>query len=186
MPDHPRSTNSQMTLPNAMLTLKLMYSAFIVGLMAFAIIVLVLQLNSAPPSPSAPPPPDADADGMDLMFGVLVGAWAIFVLPASLFFLPAMRKSAGIAAADAHSDDEPDAAKLAAIGPYTTALLLRAALVEGWGLFSTVAALLTGNMLFLIAPVLAVAILGAFFPTRAKFERYYTESLDIAAKRVHQ
>ena len=186
MPSHPRNQTSQMTLPNAMLTLKLLHFAFMAGLAVFAVIVFVLSMTQATPSPSAPPPPDVDADGMDLIFGVLVGAWAIFVLPASAFILPAMRKKAGIAAADAHSDDEPDGAKLAAVGYYTTGLVLRAALVEGWGLFSTVAALLTGNMLFLIAPLLSIAVLGAFFPTRAKFERFYTESLDIAAKRVHQ
>lgn len=186
MPNHPRSRNSPTTVPAAMLTLKILHLAFMAGLVLFSIVVLVLPLGGSAPSPSAPQPPETDSDSMELMFGVILGAWAVFAIPASLFILPAMRKKAGIAAADAHSDAEPDAAKLAAIGFYTTGLLLRSALIEGWGLFGAVVALITGEMLFLIAPILAVAIIGAYFPTRAKFERFYTESLDIAAKGMHQ
>lgn len=181
-PTGPQPTN----LRNAMLTLKILHLAFMAGLVLFSIVVFFLPLGAQAPSPSAPPPPAPDPDDMEMIFAILLGAWAILAIPASLFILPAMRKQAGIAAADSASDADPDAPRLAAIGPYTTALLLRAALVEGGGLFGAVIALITGQMLFLIAPLAAAAIIGAYFPTRAKFERFYTESIEKASKESFQ
>ena len=55
-------------------------------------------------------------------------------------------------------------------------------MVEGWGLFGAVVALLTGNMLFLLVPVVAVALIGMYFPSISRFERFYTDALDRASR----
>ncbi|XOV75951.1 MAG: hypothetical protein ACFHWZ_02910 [Phycisphaerales bacterium] len=43
-------------------------------------------------------------------------------------------------------------------------------------------ALLTGNMLFLLVPVVAVALIGMYFPSISRFERFYTDALDRASR----
>ena len=171
----------------AMFTLSILHLAFIAGLLMFSIVVIFVPVASSTPAPApgSPPSPSSPSD-MEGLFAVMIGAWAVLTLPATLFILPAMQKRAGLAAADAAGDPDPDAPKLAAIGHYTTGLLLRAALVEGWGLFGAVAAFLTGNLLFLIAPGIAVLIIGAYFPTRSKYEQFYTQSIDKASKEAFQ
>ena len=182
-PTGPRPTNMRA----AMFTLKILHLAFIAGLLMFSIVVLFLPISTPAPTPApGSPAPASNTTDMEGMFAIMLGVWGVFAIPASAFFLPMMRKKAGIAAADAATETDPDAPKIAAIGPYTTGLLLRSALVEGWGLFGAVCALLTGNFLFLIAPLLAAAIIGAYFPTRAKFERFYTESIEKASKETFQ
>lgn len=166
----------------AMFTLRILYLAFMAGIAMFAVVVVILLQSTSSPSPSTPPGQPSSFADMEMLFAIILGAYAVSVLPASVFIVPALRKKAGIAAADAASDTDPDAPKLAAIGLFTTGLLLRAALVEGWGLFGTVTALLTENLQFLLVPALAVAIIGLYFPTRSKFERFYTESLEKASK----
>lgn len=178
----PRPTN----IASAHWTLKILHLAFMAGIAMFSIVVVVMQMTSPAPAPAPTPDPAATGSDMNLIFAVMLGAGALSMLPATVFILPLMRKKAGVAAADAASDEDPDAPKLAAIGPYTTALLLRAAMVEGLGLLGAVAALLTENLLFLIAPAAAVAIIGAFFPTKAKFERFYTDAIEAASKESFQ
>lgn len=170
------------TMAGAMITLKIMHLAFMAGVGLFAVIVLVLQSTGSMAPPSAPPNQPSGGQDLELLLGIMLGAYALSVLPATAFILPAFRKKAGIAAADASSGEDPDAPKLSAIGFYTTGLLLRAAMVEGWGLFGAVVALLTGNLLFLLVPVVAVALIGMYFPTISKFERFYTDALDRASR----
>ncbi len=50
--------------------------------------------------------------------------------------------------------------------------LIGGAMAEGVGLFGLVIVLLTGNWLAMIAPALAIVILAAFIPSRAKIERF--------------
>lgn len=178
----PRPTN----IATAHWTLKILHLAFMAGIAMFSIVVVVMQMTSPAPAPAPTPDPAATGPDMDLIFAVMLGAGALSLLPVAMFILPVMRKKAGIAAADASADSDPVAPKLAAIGPYTTALLLRAAMVEGLGLLGAVAALLTENLLFLIAPGLAIAIIIAFFPTRAKFERFYIDAIEAASKESFQ
>jgi hypothetical protein len=170
-----------------MFTLSILHLAFIAGLLMFSIVVIFVPVGAPTPAPSpgSPPAPSNTSD-MEGLFAVMIGAWGLLTLPATLFILPAMRKKAGLSAADAAGDPDPDAPKLAAIGHYTTGLLLRAALAEGWGLFGAVAAFITGNLLFLIAPVVAAMIIGAYFPTRSKFEKFYSQSIDKASKESFQ
>lgn len=184
-----RPTGPQPTsIARAMLTLKILHLAFIAGLVLFAAVVpMVPVMNSPPPvSPGSPAPAPAPGMTDEGFFAIMLGVWGIVSIPASVFLLPMMLKKAGIAAADAAADDDPDAPKLAAIGPYTTGLLLRAAIVEGWGLFGAVCGLLTANLLFLIAPLLAAAIIGVYFPTRSRFERFYSQALERASKETFQ
>ena len=166
----------------AMLTLKIIHLAFMGGVGMFAAVVLFLQLTSSGPAPSAPPSQPSGGTNMELLFAIMLGAYALSVVPASAFILPAFRKKTGIAAADASDESNPEAPRLAAVGFFTTALLLRAAIVEGWGLFGAVVALITGNLLFLLVPAVAVAVIGMFFPSTSKFERFYTDALDQASR----
>lgn len=48
--------------------------------------------------------------------------------------------------------------------------LIGAAMAEGWGLFGTVILLLSGNTLFLLAPLLAITLILLLFPSRHKLE----------------
>ena len=182
-PTGPTPTN----LRAAMFTLKILHLAFIAGLLMFAIVVVFVPISTpTPPATPGSPTPSTSPTDMEGLFAIMLGLWGIVSIPASAFLLPMQLKKAGLAAADAASDTDPDAPKLAAIAPYTTGLLLRSALIEGWGLFGAVCAFLTGNLLFLIAPLLAAAIIGAYFPTRAKFERFYTQAIDKASKETFQ
>jgi hypothetical protein len=52
---------------------------------------------------------------------------------------------------------------------YARASTLQSATLEGFGLLGAVSALVTGELLFLVAPAVAVVAIGVVFPTRAKF-----------------
>ena len=46
------------------------------------------------------------------------------------------------------------------------------ALAEGWGLFGSTAAMITGRQEFLAAPAIAAALLALQWPTQEKMERF--------------
>lgn len=50
--------------------------------------------------------------------------------------------------------------------------LLRVATLEGFGILGAVSAMLTGELLFLVAPAIAVVGMGLVFPTEAKYRAY--------------
>lgn len=56
--------------------------------------------------------------------------------------------------------------------PYTSALILRAAMLEGPGLFGIIVFLLTGNWIGMVIAGLSALGLAAMFPTRSKFLAY--------------
>lgn len=69
------------------------------------------------------------------------------------------------------ANDPPGADPTTRVVPaVNTITLIGAAMAEGWGLFGTVILLLSGNMLFLIAPLLAVVIMLLILPSRPKLE----------------
>lgn len=164
------------SVAGALLTLKVLYLAFMAGITMFAVVVLVLHFSGSA----------IGSQGMDDFLALLVGLGALTIVPASAFMLPAMRGRAGVAAADAHSAEDPEAAQLAAITHFTTAMLLRAALVEGWGLFATVCALMTGNPLFLVASAASVLVIAMYFPTRPRFDRFFNDAIEKASKETFQ
>lgn len=168
----------------AMFTLQILHVGFLSGILLFSGVVIFLTVSASSTGGSGTP--QSGGVDMDLFFAVILGAGLITIFPISMILLPSMRKKAALAAADAHTEQEPESAQLGAIAPYTTALLLRASLVEGWGLLGTIAALLTDNLLFLIAPLIAVGALAMYFPTHAKFDRFYTEAIEKAAKESFQ
>jgi len=55
---------------------------------------------------------------------------------------------------------------------FARASLLRVATLEGFGLLGAVSALLTGHLLFLIAPAMAVLGIGLVFPTESKLRAF--------------
>ena len=68
---------------------------------------------------------------------------------------------------------------------YARASLLRVSLIEGFGLIGAISALLTGQMLFLVAPAVAVVGMGLAFPTEAKF-RVFVDCLSQPATEREQ
>ena len=52
---------------------------------------------------------------------------------------------------------------------YSRATLVQSATIEGFGLLGCVGALVTGELLFLIAPAMAIIGLGLVFPSESKF-----------------
>jgi hypothetical protein len=55
---------------------------------------------------------------------------------------------------------------------YSTLAILRVALVEGWALFGSVTVLITGSLIALGAPIIAVGIMVAMFPSLRSFESF--------------
>ncbi len=58
---------------------------------------------------------------------------------------------------------------------FAQAALLRAATLEGFGLLGAISSLLTGELLFLVAPAIAVVGMGLVFPTSQKYRAYVDE-----------
>ena len=52
---------------------------------------------------------------------------------------------------------------------YARALLVQCSALEGFGLLGAACALVTGQLLFLVAPAMAIVGIGLVFPTEAKF-----------------
>jgi hypothetical protein len=69
---------------------------------------------------------------------------------------------------EARADDE--AATLRAVQSFNVLTIMRSAFFEGPGLFGAVAAMLTGNALFLIAPAVCVLLLALAFPTSGRLQ----------------
>lgn len=55
---------------------------------------------------------------------------------------------------------------------FARSALLRIATLEGFGMLGAVSALLTGELLFLVAPAVAVVGMGVVFPTGSKYRAY--------------
>lgn len=53
---------------------------------------------------------------------------------------------------------------------YSRAVLVQAATIEGFGLLGATCALVTGQLLFLASPLLAILAIGIIFPTENKFQ----------------
>ena len=83
-PTGPRPT----TMAGAMITLKIMHLAFMAGVGLFAVIVLVLQSTGSMATPSTPPNQPSGGQDLELLLGIMLGAYAISVLPATAFILP--------------------------------------------------------------------------------------------------
>jgi hypothetical protein len=69
---------------------------------------------------------------------------------------------------------EPGADQAAAVRTfeeaYGRALLIQAAAIEGFGVLGATCALVTGQLLFLLSPLLAILAIGIIFPTENKFQ----------------
>lgn len=75
--------------------------------------------------------------------------------------------------------DKPAAdAELVIAGGYRTLVLIRSAMIEGWGLFGVVSLMLTGHRTVLAAPVLAIVLLVANLPTRDRLADCITRMTD--------
>ncbi len=101
----------------------------------------------------------------------LAGAVALS-LPASVLVGIAVKSSILQQARMAwlRADGGDDAGAIAVFeDAYGRGTLIQVAALEGFGLLGVVSAFVTGQLLFLFAPVLAVMGIGLLFPTEAKF-----------------
>ncbi len=72
-----------------------------------------------------------------------------------------------------HDDDEHRAIE-AFEDAYARGTLVQLAAIEGFGLLGATCALVTGQLLFLVSPMLAIIGIGLVFPTEAKFRAIVT------------
>ncbi|MGE3107144.1 MAG: hypothetical protein AB7G11_08635 [Phycisphaerales bacterium] len=142
--------------------------ALIGGMLMFAVVTLYLRAGSpppaAPPAPSATPSPPASS-----VLLLALGAMSLLTLPL-YFLLPALQaRQHALTWRRSDSDADRDDFVMRAM---MTQTVLRAALVEGVGLFGIVIFLLEGHWLALAAPAVVAVLLVALLPTRASKEQF--------------
>jgi hypothetical protein len=137
-------------------TVKILVAALLMGLItATGVMFMLVQQGIHQPQ-----------RGMESLLLVLAVLWPV-TAGASLLIKGAMMKQARTRwEAEGGGDDS-------ALFPHFMSMtIVRAALLEGPGLFGAVTYLLTGNALALIAPALSIAGLGLMFPTEEKFRDF--------------
>jgi len=135
-------------------TLKILVGALLMGLItATGVMFMLVQQGIHQPQP-----------GLESLLLVLAILWPV-TAGASLLIKGAMVKQARTRwEAEGGSGDDN------ALFPHFMSMtIVRAALLEGPGLFGAVTYLMTGKPLALIAPALSIAALGLMFPTEEKF-----------------
>lgn len=134
-------------------TLQLIVGAMMTGLVTFAVIVLAVG-TVGEPDPSL-------ANLLLAVLGVLgVSELAGYVV-LRMVLLGKLR-------GEAESTSAPHEVDQKVLGTWSTLVLIRSAMTEGWGLFGCVIALVTGSPLGLAAAVLAVLLLAMGFPTQGR------------------
>lgn len=131
----------------------------------------------APSTPSLPPPPAAQGaatltDIFSIAVPVLWVAMLAVVVLAPGFMARSARKRW-----EARADD--DAAMRRVYQGFSIMSILQAAMMEGPGLFGAVATLLTGNALFLLAPLGSVIVLATIFPRASRMNRWIEEATGV-------
>jgi hypothetical protein len=137
----------------------------IAGLVVFAAVAAFLAPSaSAPPAQGGPPPPGVSPS---VLLGVLAALLAACLV--AFFAFGAAAQSQARAAWAERSDDQQGRQRL--LGVLSTSTILRAALLEGPGLFAGVLVLLSGDLLPLIAVVIVVVLMATLLPMRSRLAR---------------
>jgi hypothetical protein len=145
-------------------TIPVLVGALIAGLVIFAVTAVVMGPGGPLASEEVASGEPMPAETMLAVLGVLlVGCLGAF------FAFGAAVRSQAHKAWEARADDEDGRAKLVAL--LSTSTILRAALVEGPGLFACVIVLLTGSPLPLAATALVVGLMATLLPARARLAR---------------
>lgn len=131
------------------------------GVVAIAAIFMVLRANGSSAAPASPP---TSSPLTLILFGVAGGALIAFLVLRGVF-AQRLRVRAASGATDALLVTE-------VISPLS---LTSAALAEGSALFGLIVYLVTGDLLSLIVPAIAVVLMGAAIPTVARVQRMISQ-----------
>jgi hypothetical protein len=144
--------------------------ALVIGLLLGGGLLAFLGLSRAGAAPVQPAPQPFPA-GFDIFqFAVpILGALALAVV----ILAPSWLLRAAQTRWEARADD--DAAMKRVYGGFIVLSTIQAAMLEGAGLFGAAAANITGNALYLIAPLVAVIFLTILFPRTARISRWIDE-----------
>lgn len=156
--------------------IRVLVVSLLTGMLMFVAVSLFLKSNQAAMPPGAAPAPNAPAgisvpagsSPVDVMMMALAGL-GVFATAGFLFAPTMMIKP--IAANWRAASDEASR-EVALMSGLMTLTLLRAALVEGFGLFGTVIFFLYQEYTALIAPALAACALVSLVPTRTTRENF--------------
>jgi hypothetical protein len=137
-----------------------------------------LSGTPAPSTPPLPPPLPAAPGAATLteIFSIAVPVLWVVML-AIVVLVPGFLARSARKRWEARADD--DAAMRRVYLGFSTMSILHAAMMEGPGLFGAVATLLTGNALFLLAPLASVIVLTALFPRASRMNRWIEEATGV-------
>ncbi|HYE61531.1 MAG TPA: hypothetical protein VD997_06020 [Phycisphaerales bacterium] len=111
--------------------------------------------------------------GLEILLYVLAALWPVCAIMSVVMNSVMVRQARAQWNNGSGQGDEDDL-----LPAYSSAVIVRGALLEGPGLFGAVAFMLTGNMLALIAPALSLAALGLIFPSQEKFRAFVRDVTD--------
>lgn len=152
---HPRPSRS---VPQA----QAVYAALMLGTLSAAGAMAAVRLSSAAAAPQA-----AQAGMWGVILSAITGACLIAALVVPSRFVARARRESS-----ATGSVNPDSF----VFPYTTAVIVRGALLESPGLFGAVAFLITGEWWTLGSTGLALLLMAATFPSRAGLERFAADA----------
>ncbi|MEK6703445.1 MAG: hypothetical protein AABZ53_14385 [Planctomycetota bacterium] len=161
-------------LPNAAETLRitpLMIIALMTGLTVLTCVALAMGPISPTTTPGSSPgaaKPPLPETALYVFLGALgVGCVLAYFVQSGM----CVKKSKELWNARTSDDEGHDAVARALM----TTTILKAALVEGPGLFGAVLILLTGSLIGLAAPIVALLLLAVMLPARSRLESLMAE-----------
>jgi hypothetical protein len=144
------------THPSLLATSKVLVAALMMGMLTMTGVMVVLVMQGMyQPQP-----------GLEMLLVVLAVLWPT-TTGMSVIMKQMMIKQARAKWESSGGGEEEDL-----MPSYQVTTIIRAALLEGPGLFGAITYMLTGNVLALIAPALSLAGLGLIFPSEDKFRDF--------------
>lgn len=169
-----RELDADSPLNEQLRALPFIVAALIAGLAVFAVVVMMIAPGgplSGTPAPTSPPPAAPPVVGGASLNDILLIAVAATLLGGmmgySVFGVTAASRARR--AWQDRSDDEQGREAIGSILLTTT--MVRAALVEGPGLFGCVHTMLTGSPAGVVAAAVAIGFLSALLPVRSRYRR---------------
>jgi len=163
-------------VPPSLRVAQMMVGALAAGVLLFAGIVgLGPTLGIGPFAPAPPPPVPAGPPGASPATPPLLLMWAatgfgvlvMWLILRGVLLNQARRQWAG--------GPQDEAAGRQIVQAYVIRSILWAALLEGWGLFGCVTAMITGHVAVLAGPIAAVAAMLAAMPSPARLGAYVSK-----------
>lgn len=137
------------------------YGALILGVVGAAAAMAAIRVGTPGSAPAA-----AQGEMFLIIVGVMTASCVALAIGARSFFVARARRGA---AADRSSPD-------AFLHPYSTAMLVRGALLESPGLMGCVVFMVTGEWAALGAAGVSLLFMAVLFPTRAGLERFAADA----------